>query len=111
MSGSPNRSVAVLAGSLLALALGEELWQVYVSTLPDSARRIRCGRRPVTGGLKEIGEPARKSLIVDLSPEDRCGATVGLYYGIRNMLVVPAGVLGGVLWQQSPQLPLESRSW
>src|SRR5688572_15295390 len=30
MPGSPNRNVAVLAGSLFALALGEELWQVYV---------------------------------------------------------------------------------
>jgi predicted MFS family arabinose efflux permease len=62
----------------------------------------------VVGGLKEIGEPARKSLIVDLAPEDRRASTVGLYYGIRNFLVVPAGVIGGVLWQQAPQLPLEA---
>lgn len=62
----------------------------------------------VIGGLKEIGEPARKSLIVDLAPEDQRARTVGLYYAIRNMLVVPAGIIGGVLWQRAPHLPLET---
>lgn len=61
----------------------------------------------VLGGLKEIGEPARKSLIVDLSPDDRRARTVGVYYTIRNLLVVPAGALGGLLWQQARHLPLE----
>ncbi len=60
----------------------------------------------VVGGLREIGEPARKSLIVDLSPEDRRAGTVGVYYAIRNLLVVPAGVVGGLLWQRAPHLPL-----
>jgi MFS family permease len=62
------------------------------------------------GGLKEIGEPARKSLIVDLAPDDRRARTVGVYYGIRNLVVVPAGLLGGVLWQTDPSLPLEVAS-
>ena len=62
----------------------------------------------VIGGLKELGEPARKSLIVDLSPDRRVGATVGVYYGIRNLLVVPAGLTGGLLWQIRPELPLEA---
>jgi MFS family permease len=60
------------------------------------------------GGLKEIGEPARKSLIVDLAPDDRRASVVGAYYGIRNLAVVPAGVAGGLLWQQAPHLPLEA---
>jgi MFS family permease len=62
----------------------------------------------VVGGLKEIGEPARKSLIVDLAPDHQRARTVGAYYAIRNFLVVPAGVIGGVLWQQAPHLPLEA---
>ena len=57
------------------------------------------------GGLKEIGEPARKALIVDLAPDGRRARTVGMYYAVRNLLVVPAGLLGGVLWQQSLHLP------
>lgn len=60
------------------------------------------------GGMKEMGEPARKSLIVDLSEPAHRGRAVGVYYGIRNLLVVPAGVVGGVLWQRSPALPLEA---
>ena len=59
------------------------------------------------GGLKELGEPARKSLIVDLAPDHQCARTAGVYYGIRNLLVVPAGVVGGLLWQRAPTLPLE----
>jgi len=62
----------------------------------------------VIGGLKEIGEPARKSLIADLAPEDRRASTVGVYYAIRNLLVVPAGLCGGILWQQGPARPLEA---
>ena len=61
----------------------------------------------VIGGLKEVGEPARKSLIVDLSPDDRIASTVGTYYAIRNLLVVPAGLAGGLLWQIRPELALE----
>jgi MFS family permease len=60
----------------------------------------------VIGGLKEFGEPARKALIVDLAPDDRRARTVGAYYGIRNLLVVPAGLFGGLLWQLRPDLPL-----
>jgi MFS family permease len=59
------------------------------------------------GGLKEIGEPARKSLIVDLAPDHQRARTVGVYYGIRNLVVVPAGIAGGMLWQRAPTLPLE----
>jgi len=62
----------------------------------------------VIGGLKELGEPARKSLIVDLALQARVASTVGTYYAIRNFLVVPAGLLGGLLWQVRPQLPLEA---
>jgi MFS family permease len=60
----------------------------------------------VIGGFKEMGEPARKSLIVDLSEPAHRGRSVGAYYTVRNLLVVPAGVVGGILWQRSPALPL-----
>ena len=60
----------------------------------------------VIGGMKEMGEPARKSLIVDLADPAHRGRSVGVYYTIRNLLVVPAGIIGGILWQRSPGLPL-----
>jgi MFS family permease len=62
----------------------------------------------VIGGFKEMGEPARKSLIVDLAEPAHRGRSVGVYYTVRNLLVVPAGVAGGLLWQRSPKLPLEA---
>ena len=61
----------------------------------------------VVGGLKEMGEPARKAMIVDLADPAHRGRSVGVYYGIRNLLVVPAGAFGGWLYIGDPALPLE----
>jgi MFS family permease len=57
----------------------------------------------VVGGLREIGEPARKALIVDLAAGDP-GATVGLYYTIRGFAVAGASAVGGALWTLRPSL-------
>jgi MFS family permease len=59
----------------------------------------------ILAGLRELGEPARKSLIVDLVAQDRRGEGVGAYYLARGLAVVPAPLLGGALWLISPQLP------
>jgi MFS family permease len=56
-------------------------------------------------GLREIGEPARKALIVDLSNMAIRGRAVGMYYLVRGMAVFPASLVGGWLWARSPQLP------
>tara|TARA_B100000315_G_scaffold260330_1_gene320897 strand:- start:2481 stop:3674 length:1194 start_codon:yes stop_codon:yes gene_type:complete len=55
-------------------------------------------------GLREIGEPARKALIVDLAPKEARGRQVGVYYLIRSLAVFPASVIGAFLWTLSPQL-------
>jgi len=60
----------------------------------------------VVGGLKEFGEPARKSYIVDQVDPTRRGRAVGAYYTVRNLIIIPGGILGGVLWGISPHLPL-----
>jgi len=57
----------------------------------------------VIGGLREIGEPARKALIVDLAVSDP-GRTVGLYYSIRGFAVAGAAAIGGALWTVRPDL-------
>jgi MFS family permease len=56
-------------------------------------------------GMREIGEPARKSLIVDLVKETARGRAVGMYYLIRGLAVFPASLVGGVLWQLGPPWP------
>ena len=56
------------------------------------------------GGLREIGEPARKALIVDLAGASAPGRTVGLYYAVRGFVVAGAAVAGGALWTIRPAL-------
>src|SRR5262249_15067984 len=59
----------------------------------------------VIGGLREIGEPARKSLILEFVREDVRARSVGLYYLIRSVAIAPAATIGGLLWKTSPTVP------
>jgi MFS family permease len=59
----------------------------------------------VIGGLRELGEPARKAMIVDLADPTRRGRTVGLYYLTRSLSITPASVIGGFLWKINPAIP------
>ena len=59
----------------------------------------------VVGGLREIGEPARKALIVDLAQPVLRARTVGLYYLVRSVAITPAAFVGGLLWERTPSLP------
>jgi MFS family permease len=53
-------------------------------------------------GLREIGEPARKAMIVGLSRPGHTSLDVGTYYFVRNLSVFPAAFVGGLLWRLSP---------
>jgi len=59
----------------------------------------------VISGLREIGEPSRKAMIVDFAREDLRARSVGLYYLIRSLSITPAAAIGGLLWKISPQVP------
>lgn len=59
----------------------------------------------VVGGLREIGEPARKALILEFVRPDVRARGVGLYYLIRCVAIAPAATIGGLLWKTSPELP------
>ncbi|MBI4878059.1 MAG: MFS transporter [Planctomycetes bacterium] len=56
----------------------------------------------VLRGLKEFGEPTRKSLIMDLAPASSRAGMFGLYYLIRDACVSVAALGGAFLWQMSP---------
>ncbi len=60
----------------------------------------------VVRGLKEFGEPTRKTLISELSPEATRAVTFGTYYLIRDVAVRAAASFGGLLWSASPALAL-----
>jgi MFS family permease len=57
----------------------------------------------IIGGLREIGEPARKAMIVDFAEPKLRARSVGLYYLLRSMAITPAAVIGGMLWRLGPQ--------
>src|SRR5207253_5000808 len=59
----------------------------------------------IIGGLREIGEPARKAMIVDFAQPKLRARTVGLYYLLRSLAITPAAAVGGLLWKISPQTP------
>lgn len=59
----------------------------------------------VLGGLREIGEPSRKAMIVDLAASQARARTVGLYYLVRSLSITPASAIGGLLWRIHPELP------
>jgi MFS family permease len=57
-------------------------------------------------GLKEFGEPTRKALIMDLSPDHCKAGMFGLYYLIRDVFVSFAAFGGAFLWLISPETNL-----
>jgi MFS family permease len=59
----------------------------------------------VIGGLREIGEPARKAMIVDFARDNIRARSVGLYYLVRSLSITPAAAIGGLLWKIAPQVP------
>ena len=59
----------------------------------------------VIGGLREIGEPSRKAMIVDFAHDNIRARSVGLYYLVRSLSITPAAVIGGLLWRIAPQVP------
>ncbi len=59
----------------------------------------------VIGGLREMGEPARKALIVDLVRPEVRARGIGLYYLMRSLAITPAAMAGGILWRITPPLP------
>jgi MFS family permease len=59
----------------------------------------------VIGGLREIGEPSRKAMIVDLAHDNIRARSVGLYYLLRSLSITPAAAIGGLLWKIAPQAP------
>jgi len=53
-------------------------------------------------GLKEFGEPTRKSLIMDLASDDAKAETFGTYYLFRDIIVSIAALSSAFLWNISP---------
>jgi MFS family permease len=116
------------------LLIGIQMLTSIVSYVPAARAADRTGRKPfviatfvafsffpaavalsrsfaalalafVVAGLREVGEPARKALIVDLAAPALRARSIGLYYLIRSVAVSPAALVGGLLWEVTPVLP------
>jgi len=55
-------------------------------------------------GLKEFGEPTRKALIMEFSPQGKKASMFGVYYLARDLIVSLAAFGGAYLWMISPQV-------
>ncbi|MFC6942040.1 MFS transporter [Salinirubellus sp. GCM10025818] len=53
-------------------------------------------------GLRFAGLPAHKALIVGPAERDAGGRVTGTYYLVRNTVVIPSAVVGGVLYAMDP---------
>jgi MFS family permease len=103
----PSGRLADLTGRRPLIALTFLFFALFPLTVQWAHGFVPLAFAFVIGGLKEMGEPARKAFIVDLAnPAERARA-VGVYYTIRNLLIVPAGTIGGILWTYSPKAPLQ----
>ena len=87
---------------VIATFLFFAFYPVAVILAPDFAWLV-CAF--IIGGLREIGEPSRKAMIVDLAQQNLRARTVGLYYFARSLSITPASVIGGLLWRIRPQTP------
>lgn len=52
----------------------------------------------IVGGLREIGEPARKAMIADLVPPEMKTQAIGLYWSVRSAAVMWASPIGALAW-------------
>ena len=57
------------------------------------------------GGLREIGEPSRKAMIVGMAQPVIRARSIGLYYLVRSLAISPAAFIGGLLWNIEPVVP------
>lgn len=58
----------------------------------------------VVGGMRELGEPARKAMIADLVPPDVRTQAVGVYWSARSLAVMWASPVGALLWLAGNQI-------
>lgn len=127
-------NVLGLSATHYGVLVGVQMTTSMLSYLPAARLADRVGRKPLViatflafavfpiavilshsfetlllayfvGGLREIGEPARKALIVDLAPAALRARSVGLYYLVRSVAISPAASIGGVLWTVAASLP------
>ncbi len=52
----------------------------------------------IIGGMREIGEPARKAMITELAPPAFRTQAIGVYWASRSFGIMFAPLVGGIIW-------------
>jgi MFS family permease len=52
----------------------------------------------IVGGMREIGEPARKAMITELAPPALRTQAIGVYWAARSVGIMLAPLAGGLIW-------------
>ena len=127
-------NVVGISAPAYGVLIGVQATTAIVSYLPVARLADRIGRKPfviatfvafaafpvavvlahdfptligafIIGGLREVGEPARKAMIVDLVRPSLRARSIGLYYLVRSLTIAPAAFIGSLLWNVMPALP------
>lgn len=74
------------------------LFPVSLILLGQTLGAVGLAMAFVIGGLREIGEPARKAMVADLVPPNVRTQAIGLYWSVRSLAVMWASPVGALLW-------------
>src|SRR5262245_25259006 len=106
----PAGGMADLTGGRSLIALALLFFALFPLAVPRSPAFCAPVDAVVVGGLKEIAEQARKAFSVNQADPAERARAVGVYYTLRNLLIVPAGTIGGILREYDPRAPLQVAS-
>ena len=103
---APTAKVAEYTGLKPVVGLGFFVYAIFPVLLifaPENATMLVL--LFAFSGLRFAGLPAHKALVVGPAEQDAGGRVTGSYYFLRNLIVIPSGALGGLLWEfASPEL-------
>ncbi len=74
------------------------IFPISLIVLGKAFGTIGLGVAFIIGGMREIGEPARKAMIADLVPPEVKTQAIGLYWSTRSAAVMLAAPVGAGLW-------------
>jgi len=73
-------------------------WLSLSKAIPGSVVAVAMAVAFVFMGMREIGEPARKAMIVDLIQPEIKTQAIGIYWAARSVAVMLAPIVGGLIW-------------
>jgi MFS family permease len=87
----------IFFASFPAVLAGLGLVAIHAA-LPYAVVIALMGLAFVFAGMREVGEPARKAMIVDLIPPESKTQSIGIYWSARSVAVMLAPLVGGAIW-------------